>query len=74
MSSSTTLGRPPWRPCSRADALALQGLLPAVLALGLGHAGEEREEGGAVPGGVVDPNRTWSGWGYGLSEGVKSRS
>jgi hypothetical protein len=29
--------------------LALQGLLPDVLALGLRHAGEEREQGGAVP-------------------------
>ncbi|WP_406373960.1 hypothetical protein OH781_41050 [Streptomyces sp. NBC_01550] len=35
--------------------LAFQGLFPDVLALGLGHAGEEREQGGAVPGRVVDP-------------------
>jgi len=33
--------------------LAFEGLLPDVLAFGLGHAGEEGEQGGAVPGGVV---------------------
>ncbi|MGW1658489.1 hypothetical protein [Streptomyces atratus] len=35
--------------------LSFEGFLADVLAFGLGHAGEEREEGGAVPGGVVDP-------------------
>lgn len=35
--------------------LAFQGFFPDVLALGLGHAGEEREQGGAAPGRGVDP-------------------
>ncbi|MFC5958178.1 hypothetical protein ACFP51_28095 [Streptomyces pratens] len=35
--------------------LAFQGLFPDVLALGLGRAGEEREQGGAVPGRAVGP-------------------
>lgn len=52
--SSTTLGLPPCRPRSRADAWPSRELLPNVLALGLGHAGEEREQGGAVSGRVVD--------------------
>lgn len=34
--------------------LAFEGLLPDVLALGLSHADEEREQGGALPGRVVD--------------------
>ncbi|WP_329612468.1 hypothetical protein OG244_03445 [Streptomyces brevispora] len=35
--------------------LAFQGLFPDALALGLGHVDEEREQGGAAPGRVVDP-------------------
>nr|WP_199536643.1 hypothetical protein [Spongiactinospora gelatinilytica] len=37
--------------------LTLQGLLPDVLSLGFGHAGEESEQGGAVPGWVVEALR-----------------
>nr|WP_246268231.1 hypothetical protein [Nonomuraea typhae] len=49
--------------------LAFQGFLPHVLPFGFGHAGEEGEQGGAVPGGVVEALQ-WAGEQFELDVGV----